>query len=175
MESKIIAEFEKVSFEQFLKDFRDCFWDTDETYKNYTDSQVRLIYNEIKLPKRATKGSAGYDFFMPFLFTFNEKAKKIPTGIRCNIEPGYVLMLYPRSGLGFKYGARLKNSTGVIDQDYFYANNEGHIMAKILSDKEFLLGPQESFMQGIFMPYYLAKEEEVTTERTGGFGSTSRK
>lgn len=91
----------------------------------------------ISLPKRATKGSAGYDFFAPFDFSLNAgETILIPTGIRAEITDGWFLALFPRSGLGFKYRLQLDNTVGIIDSDYFYAENEGHIMIKITNDSK---------------------------------------
>ena len=82
-------------------------------------------------------------------------------------------MCVPRSGLGFKYGCRLVNTCGIIDEDYYYADNEGHIMAKITCDKGFKLASGDRFMQGIFVPYAVtADDDPIASERTGGFGST---
>ena len=53
---KKIAKFEKVSFENFRAAFADEFPEC---------SDIQSIYDNIKLPKRATSGSAGYDFFTP--------------------------------------------------------------------------------------------------------------
>ena len=92
-----IAKFEKVSFEQFKKD-----WQGE--YPQDTEEVIREIYDGIRLPKRATAGSAGYDFFAPAAFTLKAgETTKILTGIRARIDDGWVLKLYPRSGLGFKF------------------------------------------------------------------------
>ena len=89
------------------------------------------MYEGIKLPVRATSGSAGYDFFAPFDFILApSQTIKIPTGIRCEIDEGWVLKIYPRSGLGFKFRLQLNNTVGIIDSDYFYSDNEGHIFIK---------------------------------------------
>ena len=107
---KRIAKFEKVSYAQFEKDYIDCFGETSEN--------IREIYDGIKLPKRATTGSAGYDYYSPIDLTLKPgETVKIPTGIRCRMENGWVLMNYPRSGLGFKYRLQLNNTVGVIDSD----------------------------------------------------------
>ena len=106
-----IAKFEKVSYEQFYKDFK-------ETFPLYSDNEIKDIYDNIKLPKRATTGSAGYDFFSPIDITLRKNETiKIPTGIRAQIDDGYVLLMFPRSGLGFKYRLQLNNTIGVIDSD----------------------------------------------------------
>ena len=94
---KKIAKFEKVSYNQFKNDFMDSF-------PQKKKKEVEEIYHSIQLPKRATKGSAGYDFYSPIDFELKPRQTiKIPTGIRVHIENGWVLGLYPRSGLGFKY------------------------------------------------------------------------
>ena len=100
-----VAKFEKVSFEQFKKDWADTFYVTDG---------IEKIYEDIKLPKRATAGSAGYDFYAPMAFELKPgETIKIPTGIRVKINDGWVLKLYPRSGLGFKFRVQMNNTVGL--------------------------------------------------------------
>ena len=164
---KRIARFEKVSLEQYLASVD---FDKEEALK---------IYNDIKLPKRATKGSAGYDFFIPFNVTLAPgETAKIPTGIRVYMEENYVLKLYPRSGLGFKYRLQLNNTVGIIDSDYYYSDNEGHIFAKITNDtnenKTINLEKGTGFMQGIFVEYGITFDDDTTSIRNGGFGSTTK-
>lgn len=169
---KKIAKFHKVSKEQFVKDWQDTFSQTKiET--------IQTIYDAIRLPKRATSGSAGYDFFAPTDICLNpSETIKIPTGIRVEMEEGWVLKCYPRSGLGFKYRLQLNNTVGIIDSDYFYSDNEGHIFAKITNDsnegKIVDIRAGEGFMQGIFVEYGITVDDEVTTVRNGGFGSTTK-
>ena len=136
-----------------------------------------LLVSEIPLPQRATAGSAGYDFICPADITLQPgEAVTIPTGIRCEMQPGWVLMLFPRSGLGFKHQVRLANTVGVIDSDYFHAANEGHIMVRIVngSDHAVSIAKGERFCQGVFLPHGLAEEETVLAGREGGFGSTGK-
>ncbi|MBP3637490.1 MAG: dUTP diphosphatase [Clostridia bacterium] len=138
---------------------------------------VKLPLAELPLPCRATTGSAGYDFVCPVEVTMRPgDTAVIPTGIRCFMEPGWVLLNCPRSSLGRKHGIRLANTVGVIDSDYVYADNEGHILVMLVNggDHEVTLHPGERFCQGIFLPYGLADEAEVTGERSGGFGSTGK-
>lgn len=172
---KRIAQFEKVSLEQFKKDWLDTFPDYE-----FDEGSYENIYNAITLPYRATKGSAGYDFIMPVgckLFPNNEL--KVPTGIRVKIEDGWVLKCYPRSGLGFKYRLQLNNTVGIIDSDYFYSDNEGHIFAKITNDsnedKTLILNQGDAFMQGIFVEYGITCDDDVDDIRNGGMGSTNKK
>lgn len=168
-----IALFEKVSFDQFKKDFDETFHlDGSDTYK-----MVANIYDKIKLPKRATTGSAGYDFFSPYeLYLAPGDTVKLPTGIRVKIDEGWVLQCYPRSGLGFKYRLQLDNTVGIIDSDYYYSDNEGHIFAKITNDskseKTVSISTGSGFMQGIFVPFGITIDDDVKDQRNGGFGST---
>ena len=130
MHMRRIAKFHKVSKEQFQKDWIDTFGESGEQGGTPED-----IYQEIKLPRRATAGSAGYDFFAPVDVTLKPgETIKIPTRIRVEMEQEWVLKCYPRSGLGFKYRLQLNNTVGIIDSDYFYSDNEGHMFAKITND-----------------------------------------
>lgn len=172
MENMRVAEFKKVSLEQFKKDMTDTFG------HKYFDEEIEEMYSHIKLPVRATAGSAGHDFFAPFEFTIEPgETLKIPTGIRCKIKEGWYLALYPRSGHGFKYGISMTNTIPVIDSDYFYSDNEGHIMIKLANDscinKTYSVPQGQGFSQGIFMPYGLTTTDNVTEVRNGGFGSTT--
>ena len=167
---KRIAKFHKVSFEQFAEGFADYSTDLEV---------VRKIYDNIKLPKRATKGSAGYDFFAPVgIVLAPGETMKVPTGIRCEMDYDWVLKLYPRSGLGFKFRLQLNNTVGIIDSDYFYSDNEGHIFAKITNDsnenKVVTLKAGDGVMQGIFLQYGICEDDEADGIRNGGFGSTSK-
>lgn len=173
--SNVIATFEKVSYQQWINDqcalhmLNDAAL-TDEGFSQ----QLRTTYDNIKLPIRATNGSAGYDFYLPNITSFDRAIPVVvPTGIRVKIEPGWMLALFPRSSLGFKYGMNLKNTVGIIDSDYYNAANEGHIMAKIGADTDFTCKDGERFMQGVFIPYGLAANDApMEGERVGGFGST---
>lgn len=164
-----IARFYKVSYEQFCKDWIDVFGN---------DCNCKSIYDNIKLPKRATVGSAGYDFYIPLATTIlAEKTAKIPTGIRVEISQGWVLNIYPRSSLGFKYRLQLDNTVGIIDSDYFGAANEGHIFIKITNcctqDKTINLATGEAFAQGVFMQFGITIDDECENIRVGGMGSTN--
>lgn len=136
-----------------------------------------LPLEEIPLPRRATAGSAGYDFVSPLEVTVPAGGSAlIPTGVRAEMEPGWVLMLFPRSSLGFRHALRLSNTVGVIDSDYAFAKNEGHIMVKLRNplSEPVTIGRGDRFCQGVFLPYGTAEEEQVTAGREGGFGSTDK-
>lgn len=166
-----IAYFSKVSFPEYRKTRQKMFASENEC----TEEELFQEWLDIKLPQRATKGSAGYDFYIPMKRTVGKESVMIPTGIRAEIRDGWVLLLFPRSGMGMKYRMTLDNTTGVIDSDYFYADNEGHIMAKVHADTEFELQPGDRFMQGVFIPFGTVEDDCVTAERHGGMGSTGTK
>lgn len=168
-----VAKFEKVSLEQFKKDWID-------TFGGYiSDEAIIDIYKNIKLPKRSTKKSAGYDFFAPTHIVLEPtKTIKIPTGIRVKMEDNWVLQIYPRSGLGFKYGLRECNSVSIIDADYFCSDNEGHIFIKLINDSSICKTVDipfgTAFVQGIFMEYGITVDDDADGIRNGGFGSTDK-
>lgn len=167
---KRIAKFSKVSY--------DRFYESGSSFESNAEA-VNDAYKNIILPKRATKGSAGYDFFTPFKITLLPKASvKIPTGIRVKIDDGWVLKIYPRSGLGFKFRLQLDNTVGIIDSDYYYSDNEGHIIIKLTNDtnenKTLEIEAGTAFAQGIFVEYGITIDDECETLRNGGFGSTSK-
>lgn len=164
-----IAKFEKVSKEQFIPAFMETFGKTEE--------EALKAYDNLKLPVRATVGSAGYDIFTPADFTLQPgETVKIPTGIRVQIENGWFLGIFPRSGLGFKYRLQLDNTVGIIDSDYYFSKNEGHIFVKITNDgkgdKVLSLEAGAGFSQGIFLPFGITVDDDCEGIRDGGFGST---
>ena len=163
-----IAKFEKVSMDRFKADWTDTFGETEN---------IEEIYNSIKLPSRATAGSAGYDFFTPCAVNLAPgESTKIPTGIRVKIDDGWVLKIYPRSGLGFKFRLQMNNTVGIIDSDYYMSDNEGHIFCKIMNDsnegKTVSLDAGAGFCQGIFVEYGITVDDDADAARNGGFGST---
>ncbi|MGN0700001.1 MAG: deoxyuridine 5'-triphosphate nucleotidohydrolase [Oscillospiraceae bacterium] len=162
---KRIAQFEKVSPEQFK---------SGSGLEN-----ADAVYEGIKLPARATKGSAGYDIYAPFDITLSPgETIKVPTGIRAKIEDGWVLKIYPRSGLGFKFRLQLDNTVGIIDSDYYFSDNEGHIFIKITNDtkagKTVEIPAGTAFAQGIFVEYGITYDDDAQGLRNGGFGSTTK-
>ena len=164
-----VAKFSKVSFEQFNEGWQEAFGQAVE----------RDEYDALKLPTRATVGSAGYDFFSPLAFTLEPgETIKVPTGIRAEIAEGWVLMLFPRSGLEFKYRLQMNNTVGIIDSDYFYSDNEGHIFVKLTNDskanKTVIVEAGQGFVQGLFIPFGITEDDNVSALRNGGFGSTTR-
>ncbi len=167
-----IAEFEKVSLEEFSKGYKDVC-------PGASEEETAAVYQAISLPKRATAGSAGYDFYAPYSFCLKPgEVTKIPTGIRARMEEGWVLQIYPRSGLGFKFRLQLNNTVGIIDSDYYYSDNEGHIFIKLTNDskegKTLSVEAGQGFAQGIFMAFGITVDDDATAARNGGFGSTTK-
>ncbi len=157
-------KFEIISEKQFARDFID--------YKN-------VCYRDIKKPKRATTGSAGYDFFSPIAFSLAPgETIKLPTGIRVLLPKDGFLAVVPRSGLGFKYRMQLDNTLGIIDSDYSGSDNEGHILIKITNDsrdgKTLTIKAGEAVAQGIFLRYEVTDDDTANGVRNGGFGSTTK-
>ena len=160
-------KFEKVSFEQYAK------------LSIGDDVDIRNEYDTIKLPKRATIGSAGYDFFAPFSFKLEVgETIKIPTGIKVLLDDDKFLAIYPRSGLGFKYRIQLDNTVGIIDSDYSQSDNEGHIFIKLTNDgkanKSININKGDAIAQGIIQQYFITEDDDATGRRNGGFGSTDK-
>lgn len=165
-----MIKFEKVSFKQFLKSCEDLGIERSK-------DDLKAIYDRIPLPKRGTIGSAGYDFVTPFEFELNPgETITLPTGIRVILPQNKVLLLVPRSGLGFKNGMSLANTIGVIDSDYSYSSNEGHIAMKFVGGfKCCNIKECERVMQGIILTYDITDDDETKEIRNGGFGSTGKR
>lgn len=155
--------FEKISYEQFIKDVKDDFG----------------MYSSYNLPKRSTKNSAGYDFEALYDFTIKpSEIVKIPLGIKVSMNQDEVLFILVRSSMGFKYNVRLVNQVGVIDSDYYNnIDNEGHMFIKLQNEgnKDFIVKKGDKICQGIFTKYLTVdNEENIEKERTSGFGSTDK-
>ncbi len=133
------------------------------------------------IPKRATKGSAGYDFYSPYDVQLTPGIwTDIDTGVRLDgdeVVDGneericqWFMLAVPRSGLSNKYGFRIRTTVGIIDMDY-----RDTIKAKVTVDVPYTLKKGERFMQGIVIPFgRFVHEIPPTNERMGGFGSTGR-
>lgn len=159
-------KFEKVSFEQYCVAVGG-------------DADLTAEYNDIKLPERKTTHSAGYDFHSPFAFDLApQESIKIPTGVRAKIKDGQFLAIVVRSSIGFKYGTQLVNNFAVVDGDYYFADNEGHIFIKLVNlsteGKTLHCNKGDAIAQGIFMNYDITVDDTADGERTGGIGSTGK-
>lgn len=163
-----VGSFEKVSYKQFK----------DDCSSNHLAINI-LTYDRIELPKRSTRGSAGYDFHSPIPFFLNPGMSiVIPTGIKCKMNEGWVLVETPRSSLGFNYRLQMDNTLGIIDSDFYYGDTEGHILLKFTNDsknnKKVIVEAGDRIAQGIFLPYGITYDDNTTAVRTGGIGSTGK-
>lgn len=161
-------KFEKISIERF----------TDDFYGRVNTENIGKTYESLKLPKRATTGSAGYDIFAPYSFEIlPRQSVLIPTGIRVKLDEDKFLAIYPRSGLGFKYKMQLYNSVGIIDCDYFFSDNEGHIWCKFYNDspdgKTITISKGEAMCQGVIQQFFKTDDDDTNGIRNGGMGSTT--
>ena len=159
-----MRRFEIISINQFNKDFKD----------------IDTKYEDIILPKRSTKFSAGYDFYMPYDLTIKKnEVVLIPTGIKVMLNPDEFLGIYIRSSLGFKYNLRMCNQVGIIDSDYYNnTSNEGHMFVKLKNegDNDIVLKKYDRYVQGIIQKYYIVdNEKEIEDIRVGGIGSSGRR
>lgn len=132
---------------------------------------------DIALPKRATSLSAGYDLASIEVVTINPgEIKLVPTGLRVKMLKNEVMLVFPRSSLAIKRGLMMSNSVGVIDADYYFAENEGHIMIPLLNISKEAVTIQigERIAQGIFTNYFKTSDDETddSIQRLGGFGSS---
>ena len=133
-------------------------------------------YPNVNLPKRATKGAAGYDFECAIdTICPAHKITLIPTGIKAQIDTGYYLQLAVRSSTPKKKGLILANGVGIIDEDYYNnPDNEGHIMFQVynITDNDVTIPAGERIGQGIFIKYAITDNDIAEGLRIGGFGST---
>lgn len=158
-----MRKFEKISFKEFSKVFGDN----------------KTLYDDYMLPKRATKYSAGYDFYAIEDYTIKPgEIVKIPTGYKASFAGDEVLLIVVRSSVGFKWNVRLTNQVGVIDSDYYNnIDNEGHMFVSLQNegDKEYVIKKGTAYAQGIFMKYLVTDDDCADKDRTSGIGSTDRK
>ena len=187
----INSTFDIIDRETFLKDFMDCYLygnlnlaiDPDLSVDNRelrAEMLAAKCHYELKKPKRATIGSAGYDFFFPVKLTIPEGITvKIPTGIcwnTANLTETYALFLYSRSSLGIYYTLREPNLVSVIDADYYdNPKNNGHIFVNLRNEGHngsCIIHPGKGYIQGVIQPIYLTSDDDATEYRIGGSGST---
>ena len=130
------------------------------------------------LPKRSTQHSAGYDFVAAETITIDPGAiKLVPTNVKAYMQEGEVLYLYDRSSNPRKRGIVLSNSVGVIDKDYYgNPDNDGNIHAQFtnITNNVVTIEKGTAMMQGVFMPFLLADDDDASGVRVGGFGSTDQ-
>lgn len=140
------------------------------------DKRIGTVYD---VPAPATSGSAGFDLRAMSrndIIIEPGCTELIPSGIAINIDnPGYCLLIIPRSGMGHKLGIILGNSIGLIDSDY-----QGEIMLSLLNRSKLPvnISPGDRVAQGFIVPviragFKLVNEFRQASDRgDGGFGHT---
>jgi dUTP pyrophosphatase len=134
---------------------------------------------EINLPQRKTKLSAGYDIeAAEVVVLLPGKTTPVKTGIKACMEDDEYLQLSLRSGFAIKNSLFMPNTPGIIDADYYdNVDNEGHIMVAIYNPntEPFRVNKWDRIAQGIFLKYGTVDgEKEVTTVREGGLGHSGK-
>ncbi len=143
--------------------------------------KLKRLSEHAILPMYATPGSACFDIFGTLQSEgYDSYSLAIPcefdTGWAVEVPEGQVLMIFSRSGHGFKHDLRLANCVGIIDSDY-----RGELKIKLTPDRRpVTLNTNAAIAQGMLMPVsqvsFLEVAELSTTERgDGGFGSTDAK
>ena len=129
---------------------------------------------DIKLPRRATQNSAGYDLVTPISVKVPAYGRVlVPLGITCKMASYEYLHIVPRSGLANKKGLTVLNTPGTVDADY-YPNSIGVILYNS-TDKDVFLDKGERVAQAILQTYGRMEDDNpVEKTREGGFGSTGR-
>lgn len=141
---------------------------------------MEFITKGVMEPRRATKGSIGYDFIATEDITLTPgKWTEFGTGVKFTDEDTvngrmeWAMLLLPRSGLGFKHGVKLRNTVGVIDCDY---RDEIKVSMSCDASMPVVITKGTAYMQGIIIPRFTFDNEVVPVdERKGGFGSTDKK
>lgn len=141
--------------------------------------KIKQINPNAKIPTYGSEGAACFDFYacIDKPVTINPKSSvNLPTGLQFEIPEGYVMLMYSRSGHGFKNNLRFVNSVGVIDSDY-----RGEVRIGLFNDgiTPYVVKPQERLAQAMIVPIsqvsFQAVETLTDTKRgAGGFGSTGK-
>lgn len=169
--------FEKVEYENFQKDVKRWL----PIMHDARDSYLAKILNAVPIPKRETKGSAGYDFSLPIdIKVHSGETVVVPSGIRAVFNEDEMdtwhLEIFVRSSVGIRKDTCIPNGTGIIDADYYRSENGGDILIALRNtgDHTVIFGAGERVCQGIFKIHGLVEDDDTNDCRTGGVGSTGK-
>lgn len=144
-------------------------------YFEIVKDEFRKNEGEIKLPTRGSKNSAGYDFYSPIDVTIQpNEMVMIWTDIKASMYYDNALLIIPRSSMG-KHPIMISNTVGLIDSDYYgNESTDGNIGFRLfnIGTTPYEIKAGDRIGQGVFIKYGTVKDDNVTTERKGGFGST---
>lgn len=143
----------------------------------YPSLRVKRLDERAQLPTYGTEGAACFDLYaLEGGQASSGGSVLVRTGLAFDIPEGWVMLVYSRSGHGFKHAVRLANCTGVIDSDYV-----GEVMVKLANDSDFSfeVNAGERVAQAMLMPvqrFSLVEVDELkeTARGDGGFGSTGK-
>lgn len=140
----------------------------------------RIGNHDLPLPSYESESAVGFDLRARKSYTLHPGNEVlVPCGWAVELPPAYGMYLFPRSGLGVKWGIVLSNLTGVIDSDY-----RGELMASMwyrrTEGKSFKIEIGDRICQGVLMPRIVSDFVEVdkiedTKRSIGGFGSSGLK
>lgn len=145
--------------------------------------KIKKLNPEAALPTYATDGAACFDLSVcepgkvPLVMARDAAAATFPTGLAFEIPPGWVMLIFSRSGHGFKHDVRLANCVGVIDSDY-----RGEVAVRLTADhgdRPLVVGHGDRIAQAMLVPVERVTFQEVyelsdTARGAGGFGSTGQ-
>ena len=146
--------------------------------KNHNQLKVKKLHEDAQLPEYATEGAACFDIrsVQDGVVPVNGSLA-LSTGLSFEIPEGHVMLVYSRSGHGFKNDVSLSNAVGCIDSDY-----RGCLGVKLTNSgtKDFVVEKGDRIAQGMIIKYdrisFVEVDELSETERgEGGFGSTGVK
>ena len=144
-------------------------------YFKVVKQECRKNEGHIKLPTRATEHSAGYDFYSPLDVTIApHEMVMIWTDVKAHMYNDNALLIIPRSSMG-KQPIMISNTVGLIDSDYYNnPDNDGNIGFRLfnLGDTIYTVHIGDRIGQGMFIKYLTTDDDNATSTRNGGFGST---
>lgn len=139
--------------------------------------KIKKLHPHAKVPAYQTHGAACFDIQSTETGAVPARhAYTFSTGLAFEIPEGYAMLVFSRSGDGFRRGVRLANGVGVIDSDY-----RGELLVCLHNDslhpKHVVAG--DRIAQAMLVPSpavtFTVVEELSGTERgTNGFGSTGK-
>lgn len=140
--------------------------------------KIKLLDPEAKIPEYTTPGAACFDLVATGIewTKFDGTQAVFKTGLAFEIPEDYVMLIFSRSGHGFRQGIRLANCVGVIDSDY-----RGEVKVKLVEDQggcdlhQLRVGDRiaQALLVEIPAVAFMEVDQLGETSRGGsGFGST---